>query len=47
MTAPAKIDRLMPVQATGFVLSCRAGKAEDIVKTYKNNNNKGKVQAEA
>ena len=29
MTAPAKIDRLMPVQATGFVLSCRVGEAED------------------
>jgi len=29
MTAPAKIDRLMSVLATGFVLSCRAGEAGD------------------
>ena len=29
MTAPAKIDRLMSVLAIGFVLSCRAGEAED------------------
>ena len=29
MTASAKIDRLMSVLAIGFVLSCRAGKAED------------------
>ena len=29
MTAPAKIDRLMSVLATGFVLSCRSGDAED------------------
>ncbi|MFC0034989.1 transposase [Cardiobacterium valvarum] len=29
MTAPAKRDRLMSVPATGFVLSCRAGEAED------------------
>ena len=29
MTAPAKIDKLMSVLAIGFVLSCRAGEAED------------------
>ena len=32
MSAPAKIDRLMSVLATGFVLSCRVREAEDIVK---------------
>ena len=38
MTAPAKIDRLMSVLAIGFVLSCRAVEAEDIVKHLKNSN---------
>ena len=35
MTAPAKIDRLMSVLAIGFVLSCRAGEAEDKRRPFK------------